>query len=80
VALQETIHHVLGLRREITLSRNNPEKWSCNIMGRITPVITDGLEKRLRDYISVNYAKAYGGITKVIEEALTDFLDGKETS
>ena len=47
-------------------------------MGRITPVIDDGLEKRLRDYISSTREKAYGGITEVVEEALTQYLDFKE--
>lgn len=60
-------------------------KHKCGIMqsigkvrdlGRLTIILDDELEKRLRGYIARNYAEeTYGKISQVINEALRRFLD-----
>lgn len=45
-------------------------------MGRLTIILEDDLEKRLREYIARNYAEeTYGKISQIINESLRRFLD-----
>lgn len=45
-------------------------------MGKITIIIDDELEQRLRKYIFKRYeAKWYGKLSEVIEEAVKEHLD-----
>ncbi len=45
-------------------------------LGRLTIILEDDLEKRLREYIARNYAEeTYGKISQIINESLRRFLD-----
>ena len=44
-------------------------------MGKITISLPDDLEKQLREYVTRNYpVKPFGKLSKVVEEALKEWL------
>jgi hypothetical protein len=45
-------------------------------MGKITVTLNDGIEKRLREYVTKHYPeKPFGKLSKVVEEAIKEYLE-----
>lgn len=82
------VHHIDEDRSNNELNNLQVLCRSCHYKGHSPKIswmhlyveIDDDLDARMRRYIKDTWSNPYGKITKVIEEALTAFLDAKEPS
>ena len=44
-------------------------------MGKMTIVLSDEMEEKLRDHVRMKYRKPFGKISSVIEEAVKELLE-----